>query len=667
MLSFTFIGVLIYIFTSSFFSSSKFRAQDFFRQNAIDTLEFAPGHPQVTIEALEQLRCFPAAQYREHHRLLPNFPWMDPVYLSGLLQPGYRVSECVKLSVQLQAELASNWHYYFLVNSNIKAHKGYADTNNFEGAWVSYANLHPELPTAAISFWAQVNPMNSGKECNKKNAFIVSEDLPEYCYIQNQKGDVVQRNFISPIIPISELQCDFKTQSMYVDSLLSAMKRPLQMINENGEVFRLYEEKVLNADKRLVQHKKKYADLNFNQFQAVLRMERELAFKNAFMQKPALSNCMYSVFAIDGQNDYRHDYATMRKINSKINNQYYATPDFYPRYPYNWRDWQGPWHGLKWLEIARETEIKLGDQLFSPFVAAGWDSIEVNNIRPAQWLGLLKILGALGAEFYYTGFFNLGKPFAIPKNYIWQAAMPSYAQGVTSFYEDILRNSKIIGEDLIQYPEYDVPTVIRKSNVQRKWIIACSWQTGSNRNEGVSEYKLVDVNLGHKQIKLKARRQGSVYVYSEENTSPICYQLDAWHEYKHPWHWRKNIILDAELYANQINTYNYVDNDFSEAISAALITNELTLPFKFHGLPSKITSVQLRVKSAVPNTQVELYIDDDHVGAYRLQNGSQFTDITIKLQQAGMNLKNGWHRIRIQTNKPALLLDRIELVLNSNN
>ncbi|MFN7689912.1 MAG: hypothetical protein ACK5QU_02400, partial [Bacteroidota bacterium] len=119
--------------------------------------------------------------------------------------------------------------------------------------------------------------------------------------------------------------------------------------------------------------------------------------------------------------------------------------------------------------------------------------------------------------------------------------------------------------------------------------------------------------------------------------------------------------------ANQIKTYNCVDKDFSEAISAALITNELTLPFKFHGLPSKITSVQLRVKSTVTNTQVELYIDDDHVGAYRLQNGSQFTDITIKLQQAGMNLKNGWHRIRIQTNKPALLLDRIELVLNSNN
>ncbi|MFN5711818.1 MAG: hypothetical protein ACK46S_07325, partial [Bacteroidota bacterium] len=87
MLSFTFIGVLIYIFTSSFFSSYKFRAQEFFRHNAIDTLEFAPGHPQVIIEALEQLQCFPAAQYREHHQLLPNFPWMDPVYLSGLLQP----------------------------------------------------------------------------------------------------------------------------------------------------------------------------------------------------------------------------------------------------------------------------------------------------------------------------------------------------------------------------------------------------------------------------------------------------------------------------------------------------------------------------------------------------------------------------------------------------
>ena len=59
---------------------------------------------------------------------------------------------------------------------------------------------------------------------------------------------------------------------------------------------------------------------------------------------------------------------TVRKINIPINHQYYSTPDFYPRYPYNWKKWQGPWHGLKWLSISRKTEIDLGDNLFSPFV-----------------------------------------------------------------------------------------------------------------------------------------------------------------------------------------------------------------------------------------------------------------------------------------------------------
>ena len=55
----------------------------------------------------------------------------------------------------------------------------------------------------------------------------------------------------------------------------------------------------------------------------------------------------------------------------------------------------------------RRSEIENGDTLFSPFVAAGWSVAEEHNVRPAQWLGLLKILGAWGSEFYYTGFFSL--------------------------------------------------------------------------------------------------------------------------------------------------------------------------------------------------------------------------------------------------------------------
>jgi hypothetical protein len=102
-------------------------------QKKIDSLEFVPGYPKTKISALEQLKSFPAPQFKPNHQLLPNFLWMDPVYLSGLLQPGYNIKECVSLSTKIQAELSINWHYYFLVSNNLKSFNNYRDTNTFEG------------------------------------------------------------------------------------------------------------------------------------------------------------------------------------------------------------------------------------------------------------------------------------------------------------------------------------------------------------------------------------------------------------------------------------------------------------------------------------------------------------------------------------------------------
>lgn len=78
----------------------------------------------------------------------------------------------------------------------------------------------------------------------------------------------------------------------------------------------------------------------------------------------------------------------------------YSTADFYVPTPRLWYSGAGPWHGINWLEEVRRSEIKAGDTLFSPFVAAGWHIAEEENVRPAQWLGLLKVLGVWGAEFY---------------------------------------------------------------------------------------------------------------------------------------------------------------------------------------------------------------------------------------------------------------------------
>ena len=633
-----------------------------FTNKEIDTLEFAPAHPSVSISALEQLVEFPAPQFKEHHQLLPNFLWMDPRYLGNFAQENCNVKECVKLSTKIQAALANNWNYYFLVNSNLKAFNTYRDTCTFTGAWVKYANEHKNIPAAAISFWVQVQPNKLISTCSSKIAYAVNHQLPDCCYVHNKDGVKVAGNLPSPLTPVNALQCDFKTQSIYLDSLLNVLQRPLQMINDNGEVFKVYDNHFLAQDQRILKEKNKFQNLNWNEFQAMKRLEKEIAFRNSFMLKPELANCLYTQYAIDGQNNYRHDYKTVRKINTPINNQYYSTPDFYPRYPYNWKKWQGPWHGLNWLNICRKTEIELGDNLFSPFVAAGWDSIEENNIRPAQWLGLLKLLGAMGAEYYYSGFFNTTKTVAKPENYIWQAVMPVYAQAVTSFYEDILRNGSMIYDDgFIQYPTKDVPVVIRKSNQRKIWVITCSWQTGSSYNKNVGEFKEVDINLGHKKIKVKARRQGSVYVYNEENKQATFYQIDAWHQYMHPYYWDKNILLEAELYSNKIVTQANKNDDYTHFSSYATITSSIEIPFTIQGKTKSVKRIALWIKNVANSNTLTIQLNRNSIAKLNIAKKQKAVKYVIPIQSRHKCLINGKYVLTLTALNSGLLIDKVEI------
>ena len=587
---------------------------------------------------------------------------MDPRYLGNFAQENSNVKECVKLSTKIQAALANNWNYYFLVNSNLKAFNIYRDTSTFTGAWVKYANEHQNIPAAAISFWVQVQPNKLISTCSSKIAYAVNHELPDCCYVHNKDGVKVAGNLPSPITPVNALQCDFKTQSIYLDSLLNVLQRPLQMINDNGEVFKVYDDNFLAQDQRILKEKNKFRNLSWKEFQAMKRLEKEIAFRNSFMLKPELANCLYTQYAIDGQNNYRHDYKTVRKINTPINNQYYSTPDFYPRYPYNWKKWQGPWHGLNWLNICRKTEIDLGDNLFSPFVAAGWDSIEENNIRPAQWLGLLKLLGAMGAEYYYSGFFNTTKTIAKPENYIWQAVMPVYAQAVTSFYEDILRNGAMLYDDgFIQYPTKDVPVVIRKSNQRKIWVITCSWQTGSSYNKNVGEFKEVDINLGHKKIKVKARRQGSVYVYSEENKQPTFYQIDAWHQYMHPYYWDKNILLEAELYSNKIVTQANKNDDYTQYSSYAAITSSIEIPFTIQGKTKSVKHIALWIKNVANSNTLTIQLNRNSIAKLNIAKQHKAVRYVIPIQSKHKCLINGKYVLTLTALNSGLMIDKVEI------
>ena len=116
----------------------------------------------------------------------------------------------------------------------------------------------------------------------------------------------------------------------------------------------------------------------------------------------------------------------------------------------------------------RSSEIAGGDTLYSPFVAAGWHWREELNLRPGRWLGLLKVMATLGAHFFYTGFFSLHTPFPRPENWVWQAALPSYALAALSVAPDLLFDGSLMPGDMPLPPQQCMVFFKKKKEKKKK-------------------------------------------------------------------------------------------------------------------------------------------------------------------------------------------------------
>ena len=96
-------------------------------------------------------------------------------------------------------------------------------------------------------------------------------------------------------------------------------------------------------------------------------------------------------------------------------------------------------------------------------------------MRPAQFLGLLKCIAALGAEMNYVGFFQPsddGK-FARSQNWAWVAAVPAYAQAITSMWAELLYDGVLVpgAQPTMPMPRviYNLPADITQPVNYRTW------------------------------------------------------------------------------------------------------------------------------------------------------------------------------------------------------
>jgi hypothetical protein len=513
-------------------------------------LQYPVGYPTREASALRQLENYPLPRYLPGNHLLRLFDWMNPAYLASNGQPGVRPEDVASYSYQIQKELITYWNYGIVI-SNSGTYSGYKDTACPQ--ILQLANAYPNVSLDIITFWTQERPSVLGY--NSKVPLIYNHTIDSAYSVtfdrDNKKITEINFNY-----PDSLIHIDGEVQKFYISKILKFLKRPINRINENGEeppdIFLI---PYIKNDPAIIRMKDSMKIDSWEDFAATRKLQMRNVFSNSFLKElPELQNTMFSFYIVEGGPVDRFKWPILKKCMTQVIGDYYSTPDFYPRWPHNWNDWEGAWHGWKWIEEGRETEIKDGDYLFSPFIAAGWSNKNEDNITPGQWLGLLKCLSVVGAEYYYVGYFNLRPPFNNPSDYVWQAAMPAYAQAITSRFEDILKDGNVLFDEnkqpIISYPTDDKHVLIsvRKKNNVERYVICGTYQPFSNDSDEIPEKRNVNVTVNGHNLSFEIRRQGSVYIYEKttDNRS-IFYQLDKWHENKHPERWSKDFYFEAEV------------------------------------------------------------------------------------------------------------------------
>lgn len=538
---------------------------------SIDINEYAPGHPTPSVDAVTQLKSFPAARTRPGTTLFPNYMVFNPAHIAGYMTTGYSQSTLVARSKEVQIDLVKNFNYALMLTSNTTRYSSFGDTTDFDGAWIKLANQNPSWKTTANTYWPQLSPRAIGK--TSSGPYIENKTLPNNSYLRNNAnqfldmyGNVTTSSkAISPESPLDSLKLDGQTQKFYLQQLLAKLTRPVDLLFENGEVIPNWQDVSLQRDPTTAAAYAASGLSSYAKYKSRGFKRLTQAYMNEWRNLSGLTNTRIYHYYLNGHPVYAWDWAETRTLQSFTNNQYYSSNDIYMQWPSNWRYWAGAAHGWQFMIEGRHEEISLGDKLFSPVVSPGWDNDETVYPRPAQWLGFLKAVAMAGAENFGCGHFVTNTPYQIPDNYVWQMTMPGYAQAVASRFDDLYSNGFLMTGDVPQsassgngkpgYTFYagDIRKLVvaRKHNTLAKYAITGTIQPNSNMQGNAELNGTATITIDGNTISFNIRRQGSTYIYDRTNaSSPVFYQLDAWHEATHPYYWSKAFNLEAEIFDN---------------------------------------------------------------------------------------------------------------------
>ncbi len=598
-----------------------------------------------------QLFSVPLPRYKTNTVLGRNVPINELTYLTmtGLTDhysEGGAPLAYANRAVTIASEFAKKWNYYLdlrvIENSGpqpVELKKSPTCTppcENFMGHLLEYANLNPQLPTMLGTNRAQ----ESNVACGNENC-LNYQGHPASAYLRNGAGQFVNKQgtvvsapdkIWNPAASPSLFAPDGAKQITQLNQIVAKLPnrtagKVIDLLVENGEVVHQYPDTVVVNNSNPAQPDPSlnsgYLASAFNgvangiqKYLAYLLVQQETtSYRDPMLSIPQLNDTEYSMYAWDGwDTSTRFYWSEARKLLTPRNGQYYATTEMYTRWPWNWDAVYGPSNGAYYLRYAFNKQAATGDTFFAPYVAAGWNLNATMNITPGQWLGMLKNMANMGAEYFYPAYFNRvdkrecadgkdndgdglidtndpnchsdgnpanpnsyegmdndegGSTYDSPDGYqatkIWQFLTPSYAQAVFSRIDTLYKNSTVMAGDLpwdpndvliTGIPGYSFKTgnpedwvTVRKVNGQSKYIIAANKNQVTNMMGAVADTAPVTITLAGAPISFDIRPEGSVYLF--DNTTPgtpVFYQLDKWHERKHPYRWSNDFAVEAEMY-----------------------------------------------------------------------------------------------------------------------
>lgn len=678
--------------------------------------------PAAVPDAYSQLRSFPAPRYRTGNTMPYHFNWMNSIYMTGIGQVNSPtdIYTAGPILTKIEDELAQVWHYGHTLGTNPDT-PNYVPQNN---EWTYY-----QLPSIN-------NPANAAAPLNfitfGQGYVYNNPNKPSGCYLQNASGQYLDQdsNVItgkitrrvgsasSSICPDSTWDDRIINFRNNILSTLQYVNKNVHIINENGEQIYKTQNTIVDGTTAQVDPVVKADYLasglpNFKAYDSRWFGRINKRFGDVILagasQSPKLANAKFTLYGQDGFN-YYYDWSETRVMQTLMNGQRYATPDFYLQNPGWWhKDSVGFNHGLLWEVKAVHTQMQLGDKWFSPFISPGWFVSEEKNIRPGQWSGLVGSLVAMGAEFFYTGFFNAvsvggGRAdLQDPKNWIWQATIPSYIQAAVSKDEDLYRNSTLMPGDVpyssmngtdFTTPGYrfgatdpNIVVRVRKHNTLNKYMIFSTIQRHNNFDMPFKSAP-VKIKLDGQDIQFMTRMQGSIYVYDKTVNPPTFKQLDSEIEYKHPSHWTKDFYIQAELPENNasgfvVKTSGAVGNDFRNATSSLTFTSIATSPtYKFtprldlanpnQTSRSYYTFIKARTNGSAGNLSIHLdngtalktiSVSNTNVGWCRVEGSSQSPLINVSFGAAGSQTFPS-HEIKLTPASTSLEIDEFLITTN---